>query len=126
MLADHDAIATIGVKKLDVAAKFYEGVLGLKKQGGDTGPAFTYLSGKSKLFVYESQYAGTNQATAASWIVSKDDFDGIIQSLKEKGAKFEHYDLPGLELEGDVHVHGSFKVAWLKDPDGNILQILNP
>jgi hypothetical protein len=37
---------------------------------------------------------------------------------------FERYDdLPGLRLEGDVHVADGFKGAWFKDPDGNILHI---
>jgi hypothetical protein len=38
---------------------------------------------------------------------------------------FEHYDMPGLTRQGDVHVSGTFKGAWLKDPDGNILHINN-
>jgi hypothetical protein len=38
---------------------------------------------------------------------------------------FEHYDLPQLARKGDVHVApNGFKVAWFKDPDGNILSIL--
>ncbi|UUZ74885.1 hypothetical protein LP414_22300 [Polaromonas sp. P1(28)-13] len=48
-----------------------------------------------------------------------------MQTLKAKGVTFEHYDLPGLVREGDVHVAGTFKGAWFKDPDGNILHILN-
>jgi hypothetical protein len=31
--------------------------------------------------------------------------------------------LPGLARKGDVHVAGTFKAAWFKDPDGNILHI---
>jgi hypothetical protein len=41
--------------------------------------------------------------------------------LKSKGVTFEHYDMPGLSLEGDIHVGQGMKVAWFKDPDGNIL-----
>jgi hypothetical protein len=33
--------------------------------------------------------------------------------------------MPGMTLEGDVHVMGDFKGAWFKDPDGNILHVLN-
>jgi hypothetical protein len=36
---------------------------------------------------------------------------------------FERYDIPGARHEGDMHVFGTFKAAWLKDPDGNILHI---
>jgi hypothetical protein len=31
----------------------------------------------------------------------------------------------GMQLEGDIHVAGEMKVAWFKDPDGNILNLIN-
>ena len=37
---------------------------------------------------------------------------------------FEHYDMPGMTLEGDVHVHEAMRVAWFKDPDGNIISLV--
>ena len=33
--------------------------------------------------------------------------------------------MPDTTLHGDVHVAGDIKVAWFKDPDGNILNIIN-
>jgi len=71
----------------------------------------------------ESDYAGTNQATAASWQVA--DIDQEIAALKEKGITFEQYDLPGVTHTGDVHTVGGLKAAWFKDPDGNILNLVN-
>jgi len=59
-----------------------------------------------------------------TWVVG-DDLEGVVRSLKAKDLKFEHYDLPGMTREGDVHVGGDMKVAWFKDPDGNILSITN-
>ena len=70
-----------------------------------------------------TQYAGTNQATAVTWAV--DDVDGIVRDLKEKGVTFERYDMPHTTHEGDVHVFGKLRNAWAKDPDGNILSIVN-
>ncbi len=122
MLAERDAAATIAVKDLDTAKKFYEGTLGLKPSGGQDSEVRVYQSGNSKIVVYKSQYAGTNQANAVTWGVG-DDLDGVVQTLKAKGVVFEHYDLPGLTRKGDVHVAGKFKAAWFKDPDGNILHI---
>ena len=50
----------------------------------------------------------------------------MVRELKAKGVAFEHYDnLPGLTVQGDVHVGGDMKVAWFKDPDGNILSIVS-
>jgi catechol-2,3-dioxygenase len=123
MLNDNEAMATIAVKKVDNAKNFYEGVLGLKPTGDEHEGVVAYDSGRSKLFVYESEYAGTNKATAATWVV--DDVDGTVRTLKSRGVDFEHYDFPETKLEGDVHVSGKMRAAWFKDPDGNILAIVN-
>jgi catechol 2,3-dioxygenase-like lactoylglutathione lyase family enzyme len=125
MITDSAAIATIGVKKIDNAKRFYEGVLGFKPSptGDDHEGVVAYDSGGSKLFVYESEYAGTNKATAATWVVG--DVDGTVKTLKGRGVDFEHYDFPDTKLEGDVHVSGKMRAAWFKDPDGNILAIVN-
>jgi hypothetical protein len=49
----------------------------------------------------------------------------MVASLKSKGVRFERYDMPGAKMEGDVHVFGDMRVAWFKDPDGNILNLIN-
>ncbi|HEU4522828.1 MAG TPA: VOC family protein [Thermoanaerobaculia bacterium] len=113
MLKDTDVIATIAVKSLDRAKKFYGETLGLHAEPGSEPTVITYRSGRASLMVYESQFAGTNQATGATWAV--DDVDAEVKALKAKGVVFEHYDDLGLQVQGDVHVQGNFKVAWLKD-----------
>ena len=120
MLADKSAMATIAVKDLAAARKFYESTLHLKRSGPDDPEVSTYKSGSSTIMVYKSQYAGTNKATAATWNVGNE-FDSIVRDLKNAGVKFEHYDMPGSRLDGDIHIFGDFKAAWFKDPDGNIL-----
>jgi catechol-2,3-dioxygenase len=122
MLADKDAMATIAVKDLGVAKKFYEGTLGLKPLNSQEPEVVTYKSGNSLVLVYKSRYAGTNQATALTWVAGAD-VPTLVRELQDKGVKFEHYDMPGFALEGDVHVGHGMKVAWFKDPDGNILAI---
>jgi hypothetical protein len=89
MLRDHDVIATIAVKDIEVATGFYEGTLGLELRGSEMPSVRAYRSGASTVLVYESGYAGTNRATAATRVV------------------------------------GKRKVAWFKDPDGNILSMVN-
>jgi len=123
MLGDNDAIATIPVKNIDVARRFYEGKLGLMTGPSREAGVLTCKSGSSSVLVYESKYAGTNEATAATWAV--DDVDGTVRTLKEKGVTFEHYDFPNTTLKGDVHVSGEMKAAWFKDPDGNILAVVS-
>jgi catechol 2,3-dioxygenase-like lactoylglutathione lyase family enzyme len=124
MLVDHSAVATLPVRELGKAEQFYEGTLGLKHVGPEEPGVRVYEAGGSKIFVYESKYAGTNQATAVTWSVG-DEFDAVMRTLKAKGVVFEHYDLPNMKLEGDVHVSGRMRAAWFKDPDGNINSLVN-
>ena len=129
MLGERDVAATIAVKNLAAARDFYENTLGLQRvemeEMDDDAGAAIYRSGSSAVLVYESAYAGTNQATAASW-AGGDDFDVIVDALRDKGVTFEHYDdLPGTTREGDVHSMGNLKAVWFKDPDGNILNLGN-
>ena len=123
MLRDADATATLAVKDLGAAARFYEGTLGLSRAGGEDDEVIMFESGDTTINVYRSSFAGTNKATALTWAV--DDVDDVVRTLKSKGVKFEHYDLPNTKREGDVHVSGDIKVAWFKDPDGNILSVVN-
>lgn len=123
MLSDKECLATIAVKDLNAAKRFYEGTLGLKPIAHEGEEAITYKSGGSKLVVYRSQYAGTNKATVANWIVGSD-IEDIVRDLKGNGVVFEHYDLPGLKRDGDIHSAGNFKTVWFKDPDGNILSLV--
>jgi catechol 2,3-dioxygenase-like lactoylglutathione lyase family enzyme len=122
MLGDIEVMATLAAKNLSASRKFYEGKLGFKVVHTEGDQGVTYQSGKSQLFVYQSQFAGTNKATAATWMVK--DVEGLAKELKAKGVAFEHYDLPGLTLKGDVHAAGAHKNAWFKDPDGNILALI--
>jgi catechol 2,3-dioxygenase-like lactoylglutathione lyase family enzyme len=124
MLGDKEAVANIAVKNLETAKKFYEETLGLTQIGAEGQEVIVFRSGSSTIYVYKSQYAGTNQATALTWVVGKD-IEGAVQALKAKGVTFEHYDMPDVTREDDIHVAGNMKVAWFKDPDGNILNIIN-
>jgi catechol 2,3-dioxygenase-like lactoylglutathione lyase family enzyme len=120
MLGKKDAIATVAVKDLETARRFYEDKLGLEKGPDQSDQVSTYKTGSSSLVVYASQFAGTNKATTVTWSVGGD-FDDIVKSLQSKGVSFERYDgLPQVTREGDVHKVGDFKLAWFKDPDGNI------
>jgi catechol 2,3-dioxygenase-like lactoylglutathione lyase family enzyme len=122
MLGNKDASANIAVKNLEKSKRFYEDILGLTQIDAEGQEAIVYKSGNSTVIVYRSQYAGTNQATVMTWVVGED-IEEVVQQLKAKGVRFEHYDMPGVTREDDIHVAGDMKVAWFKDPDGNILNI---
>ena len=124
MLSNKNALANIAVKNLEISRKFYENILELEKIDSVGEEVMVYRSGTSAIIVYQSQYAGTNKATSATWIVGED-IDVLVKDLKSKGVKFEHYDLPNTTLKDDIYFDGDMKVAWFKDPDGNILNIIN-
>ena len=83
-----------------------------------------FRAGQSTLFVYRSEYAGTNKATAVTFVTKE--VEDLVRTLKGKGVSFEHYDLPQLTRHGDIHVAGNMKTAWFKDPDGNIFSLVTP
>ena len=124
MLKDENVQPMLPVKDMKAAEKFYEEALGLERVGGESDHAVKYRSGGTTLCVYRSEFAGTNKGTAALWEV--DDVEGTVKQLKAKGVTFEHYDgMPGLTREGDVYRAGPMRVAWFKDPAGNILSVQN-
>jgi catechol 2,3-dioxygenase-like lactoylglutathione lyase family enzyme len=122
MIGKADATPMIAVKDLDRAKQFYEETLGLEAKDEWGGEGVTLKSGDTTINVYRSEFAGTNKATALTFDV--DDIDKEVSELKGKGIFFEHYDLPGLTRQGDLHVAEGFKTAWFKDPDGNILSLI--
>jgi catechol-2,3-dioxygenase len=122
MLGSTDAVANVAVKDLGVAGEFYRNTLGLKPVE-EAQEVIVFQSGHSSINVYKSNFAGTNKATAVTWAV--DNVEDEVKALKSKGVAFEHYDMPGMTREGDVHVGGHVKAAWFKDPDGNILGVMS-
>ena len=124
MLGTRDVVATIAVRDLAAARRWYEEKLGLARLSTEGDEAVTYRAGESKLLVYRSQFAGTNKATAATWTMDGD-LDAEVRALKGKGIAFEHYEFPDVRYEGDVHVMGDMRAAWFKDPDGNILALVS-
>ena len=121
MLGKSSATAMIAVKDLDRARKFYEETLGLSAKEAMGGEVLEVTSGDTLISVYKSEFAGTNKATALTFDV--EDIGAEVRELKDKGVMFEHYDMDGLERQGDIYAAQGMKTAWFKDPDGNILSL---
>ena len=123
MLGKTDPTPMIAVKDLDRARAFYEETLGLTTIETLGEEVVSMKSGDTRIDVYRSDYAGSNKATALSFNV--DDIATEVTNLKDKGVMFEHYDkMDGLTLNGDVYEGEGMKTAWFKDPDGNILSLI--
>ena len=123
MLGTRNAVANLAVSDLDRAKDFYTGTLGLRQVDQEGDELVVLKSGDSVVNVYRSDHAGTNEATAVTWAV--DDIEAEVAALKDKGIMFEHYEMPGLTLAGDVHEGEGMKIAWFKDPDGNIHHLIS-
>jgi hypothetical protein len=79
-------------------------------------------SDSSKLNIYLSVYAGTNQANAVVWAVG-DEVEAIAADLRAKGVTLDNYPEGFERVVDGVHTRGALSVIWLRDPDGNILHI---
>lgn len=115
--------ATLPASDIERAKAWYSSVLGLEPiEITDSGDVWYEVAG-TRLMVYPSQYAGTNQATAVN--IRVDDVDVTVADLKGRGAEFEHYDFGETfrTVNGIATSPSGEKMAWLKDPDGNIISI---
>lgn len=124
MLKDRSSSAIVAVRDLNRARVFYEDILGLTliESGAETG-VLVFRTGQTQLTVYVSEFAGTNRANAVTWEM-KGDLVEVVDDLRSKGVVFEHYPDLGLTLNGDIHEAGPARLVWLKDPDGNILHLI--
>ena len=124
MLKNRSSSAIVAVSDLDRARTFYEDTLGLTRvEGGEQDGVLGFRTGDTHLTVYQSDYAGTNKANAVTWEM-KGDLVETVNDLKGQGVTFERYPDMGLTLNGDIHEAGPMKLAWFKDPDGNILHLV--
>jgi len=118
MLNDKKTYSTIPVTDLGAARRFYEETLGMQPEMVTEGGVM-YGSGGSQFFVYPSRTRPAGH-TQMSWLVL--DIKAEVAALKGKGVKFEHYDVPGLEMVDEIaHSGPDVWTAWFKDPDGNLL-----
>lgn len=124
MLKDRNSSAIVAVSDLARARTFYEDTMGLTlEQGGEGEDVLGFRTGDTRLTVYKSDFAGTNKANAVTWNMDGDLVD-TVKALKDKGVAFEHYPDMGMTLNGDIHEGDGMKLVWFKDPDGNILHLI--
>lgn len=124
MLSQATPVPTIPTKDMATARHFYESVLGFAP-GVEQMDGVEYRSGAGTFFLYNSSFAGSNQATAMSFDLSPEDFDADVARIAAAGVTFQTFDLPsdvGSWQDG-VAVMGEVKSVWFADPDGNILNI---
>jgi catechol 2,3-dioxygenase-like lactoylglutathione lyase family enzyme len=90
------------------------------RDGGLRG--IIYRSGDSYFSLYPTEFAGTAQHTLGAFMVQ--DVEATVAELRGKGVTFEEYDLPGLKTVNGIAELGGTRGAWFKDPEGNILSVV--
>ncbi len=122
MLADSKAVAFATVYDLDRARAFYEGVLGLKIVSQD---AFAVMAeaGGVKVRISRAPVVVPQPYTVIGFDVA--DIDAVVAGLTAKGVVFERYPFFGdaQDARGVWDAPGGARVAWFKDPDGNLLSV---
>lgn len=124
MLSQHTPIATLPTRDLAKARTFYEDTLGFTPER-ESVAGVSYKSGDAMVFLYQSEFAGTNKATAVGFSVPMSGFDDEVAALRDKGISFMTFEAEGLDWnEGVASMVGEdMKSVWFTDPDGNILNI---
>jgi catechol 2,3-dioxygenase-like lactoylglutathione lyase family enzyme len=120
MLGSAEIVAFVATTDFDKARSFYEGILGLKFVKND-GFALVMESNRVTIRIAKVGKFKPAQFTVLGWKVQN--IQETASAMKKKGVKFERF--PGMEQDalGIWTAPGSAKVAWFKDPDGNILSV---
>jgi len=119
MLTQSRATAMLPVVDMPRARAFYEQTLGLPAPRVRPGGEARYEAGGLSFALYPRATPTRADHTALSFEVA--DLSAEMRTLRDRGVRFEEYDLPGLKTTAGVCVLGSERAAWFRDPEGNIL-----
>ena len=120
MLADKKLTAFVATAKPDEAKAFYKNILGLKFLSEDAF-ALEFEANKTVLRIAIVQKFTPQPFTVLGWHVK--DIVSAIKSLNEKNVFCEKYDFLQQDKSGVWTSPNGSKVAWFKDPDGNVLSL---
>jgi catechol 2,3-dioxygenase-like lactoylglutathione lyase family enzyme len=121
MLRNSKAFSGFSVKDLLSAKQFYEETLGLEVSESD-GVLSLHLGSGASVLVYPK----SNHTPATFTILNfpVDSVDKAVDELTKRGVRFEIYEEPELKTDERGIFRGGPTIAWFKDPDGNILSVL--
>jgi catechol-2,3-dioxygenase len=122
MLANHPIDPMILAADLGVAREFYGDRIGLEVLI-ESDDFLTFSCGGDSRLVVTRSSTGTSEAqTKASWRVS--DLAAEVAELRALGIQVQEYDEPGLKTADGIADVGFALAAWVVDPDGNSLGLL--
>lgn len=120
MLEDNKLKAFIPTLEPEKAKTFYTNVLGLKLMSEDQyGMEFTTNGALLRITIVNK--LTPHPFTVLGWDV--DNLPSMMLSLRKAGVEFERYNFIEQDDLGIWIAPGGVKVAWFKDPDGNLLSL---
>jgi catechol 2,3-dioxygenase-like lactoylglutathione lyase family enzyme len=120
MLNNEKIMAFVGVGDADKARTFYRDTLGLTLVSED-GFALAFEVGGILLRVTLVNEVRPQPYTVLGWQVK--DATVTARALAKAGVQFERYHHVPQDDDGIWTAPGGAKIAWFRDPDGNILSI---
>jgi catechol 2,3-dioxygenase-like lactoylglutathione lyase family enzyme len=122
MFSDRQCAAMLPASDVERAKSWYADTLDLKPTHEDESGVEYRVGGGTAFWIYPSQFAGTNQATAMGFLAK--DLSAEMAELKARGVSFEEYDIPGVKtVEGIAEFAPGERGAWFKDSEGNIIAL---
>jgi hypothetical protein len=120
MLAAMDMVGFLLTKDYEKARAFYEGKLRFEFVSLDQF-ALVMQAGKSMIRIVKVSTFTPLQSTVLGWQVG--DIEVMVDWLTNRGVVFEKYPFVEDKERGIWNAPGGSKVAWFKDPDGNVLSV---
>lgn len=120
MLGSSKLMAFVGVRDASRAKSFYSGTLGLNLISEDAYALVFDIQGTMLRVAIVPEIAPAKY-TVLGWEVG--DLAAAMQSLDRKGVQFERYGFPSQDEHGVWTSPSGARVAWFKDPDGNLLSM---
>ena len=120
MLASMNMMGFILTKDYEKSRAFYEGKLGFEFESLDQF-ALVMQAGKSMIRIVKVPTFTPLQSTVLGWQVG--DIEAIVDWLTKRGVVFEKYPFVQDKERGIWSTPDGSKVAWFKDPDGNVLSV---
>ena len=120
VLGSSQVAAFIAVSDAARSRDFYENTLGLTVIREDDW-AVEFDANGTSLRMQKGVSFTPQEFTVLGWHV--DDIDAAMAELRGRGVVFEEYPWMPPESNGVMTFPGGAKVAWFKDPDGNVLSL---
>ena len=120
MLSSNKIVGFVATKDYAKARNFYEKILGIEFVNQDAF-ALEFISGGNMIRISKVDDFTPMPFTVLGWEVT--DIQKVVEDLTKRGVTFEKYSFLKQDDLGIWDAPSGSRVAWFKDPDGNLLSV---